>query len=394
MKHRDLVTRSNGKEISMANQPLRIPAAVRPPAHIRVVSPAAPMMAHIPVRAQRGEQALTSLGFTVSYGKYAHSISEDGMTAGSARERAGDLMAAFEDPGVHAVLSSDAGMGTRDLLDYLDPAVFRDNPKPFIGTCDNVFVNQFLASIGLSSLYGCTLMAQLGEAGGAFPEVGDYLLQALARTAPLRCTPVPSRTGEFLNWFEPELEATVRERRVPGGWTWLRPGTARGVLLGGEITALPELAEKFSLDFDTAVLFWHVAFHDNPPDMAFRELSEKADLTRLAGLIIGAHPSIAPAEWAGQVSDMVDETLPDISCPVVVNADIGNLCPCWTVPYGEEVVLDSSGTIDFWRGEARDLRGLGRPDPLAGAGRGRGPGSPGSFPLVQGGRVLGAGSAG
>ncbi len=328
---------------------LRIPAPVRPPAHVRIISPAAPTMAHIPVRAQRGEQVLTALGFEVSYGKHARTISEDGLTAGSAQDRASDLLEAFADPAVDAVLASDAGLGTREILDFLDPAVFRDNPKPFIGSCDNIFVNQFLASAGLSSLYGCTLMAQLGEAGGAFPEVCDYLLQALAGTAPLRCVPVPSRTGEFLSWFEPELEATVRERRMPGGWTWLRQGTARGQLLGGEITALPDLQEMFSLDFDKVVLFWHVAFHDTPPDVAFRRLCEKADLSRIAGMIIGAHPSIAPHEWAGQVSDMIDENLPDIGIPLVVNADISNLCPCWTVPYGEEVVIDSSSAIEFWR---------------------------------------------
>jgi muramoyltetrapeptide carboxypeptidase LdcA involved in peptidoglycan recycling len=330
--------------------PLRIPGPVLPGAHIRVISPASATLAHIPARARRGELALTELGFSVSYGRHAGLISDNGATAGHARQRAADLMEAFEDPSVDAVLSADAGLGTRELLDFLDPAALAANPKPFIGSCDNVYVNQYLAAeSAMSSLYGCTLMAQLGEAGGAFPETLDYLVRALAGSAPLVCTPVPSRTGEFLNWYIPELEACPRPRSVPGGWTWLRPGAASGPLLGGEITLIPDLISRFSLTLDSAVLFWHFAFHDTPPDQALRALCDCADLSDLAGMIIGAHPAIPPAPWAAQVSDMLDEMLPGLACPVVVNADISNLCPSWTVPYGERVAIDSIGKVQFQR---------------------------------------------
>jgi muramoyltetrapeptide carboxypeptidase len=330
--------------------PLRIPGPVLPGAHIRVISPASPTLAHIPARARRGERALTGLGFSVSYGRHARLISDDGTTAGHARQRAADLMEAFEDPSVDAVLSSDAGLGTCELLDFLDPAALAANPKPFIGSCDNVYLNQYLAAeAAMSSLYGCTLMAQLGEAGGAFPETLDYLARALAGSAPMVYTPVPSRTGEFLNWYIPELEACPRRRSVPGGWTWLRPGAASGPLLGGEITVIPDLIARFALTLDSAVLFWHVAFHDTPPDQALRALCDSADLSDLAGMIIGAHPAIPPAVWAAQVSDMLDEVLPGLTCPVVVNADISNLCPSWTVPYGERVAIDSAGKLEFLR---------------------------------------------
>src|SRR5580658_6974869 len=91
--------------------PLRIPGPVLPGAHIRVISPASATLAHIPARARRGELALTELGFSVSYGRHAGLISDNGATAGHARQRAADLMEAFEDPSVDAVLSADAGLG-------------------------------------------------------------------------------------------------------------------------------------------------------------------------------------------------------------------------------------------------------------------------------------------
>lgn len=334
------------------NTELCIPPPVRAGGHIRIVSPASATAALLPERARRGEAVLTALGFEVSYGTYALEVSDDGATAGSAARRASDFMAAFEDPGVDAVLAADAGDGTRDLLEFLDPALLVANPKPFIGYCDNVFLHQYLAShAGMSSLYGCTLMSHLGEAGGAFPETLANLTSALAHQAPLVCEPTGDRTGEFVNWHLPGAESRVRSRCVRGGWTWLRRGRATGRLLGGEIRLVPALVDLFGLSLQSAVLFWHLAFRGPEPEPAFRNLCSAVDLTGLAGMIVGAHPTIPPPEWAARVSDLLDEMLPGIDYPVVVNADLSHLDPAWTVPYGEPVTVDSSGRIAFWRGQ-------------------------------------------
>jgi muramoyltetrapeptide carboxypeptidase len=327
--------------------PLLKPPPVLPGSDIRIVSPALPTLARIPVRARRGEQALRDLGFTVSYGRNAWQVSSDGTSAGSAMQRADDLMEAFTDQSVAAVLAADAGLGSRDVLKFLDAQALAANPKPFIGFCDNVYLNQYLASLaGMSSLYGCTLMYHLGEAGGVYPETADYLTCALAGS-PLTCIPVTSRTGEWVNWHLPEEEARPRYRSSPGDWTWLRHGSASGPLLGGEITLVADLISTFQLSLDSAVLFWHVAYHEEPPDRLLRALCEYTDMTGLAGMIVGSHPVLMAAEWAAQVSDMLDDALPDLACPVVVNADIGHTSPSWTVPFGETVTLDSIGLLGF-----------------------------------------------
>lgn len=327
------------------NPPLRIPPPVRAGARIRVVSPTSPSAALLPDRARRGERALARLGFTVDYGRHAKDTSHgDGTTAGDARRRAADLMRAFEDPAVDAVLSADAGTGSIDLLDHLDPAVLAAHPKPFIGFCDNGVLNQYLASYaGLGSLYGCSLIPQLGESGAGFTETSHYLARALDSSAPLVCRPVPDRTGEWINWYVTESDSRPRRRCVPGGWDWIVPGRASGPLLGGEMMVLPPMIGRFALSLDAAVLFWHVTFKSLEPETTFRTLTECADLTGLAGMIVGAHPTIPPPEWAARVADLLDAYLPGLRCPVLVNADISHLGPGWTVPYGEPVVLDSAG---------------------------------------------------
>jgi muramoyltetrapeptide carboxypeptidase len=329
---------------------LVIPEPVRRGGHVRIVSPAMPVLSYVPERARRAERVLTGLGFTVSYGRHAWLISDDGTTAGTRAQRAADLMEAFEDPSVDVILAAEAGLGSREVLDLLDPAAITANPKPFSGYCDNVFLNFYLASAArLSSLYGCTLMKHLGEAHGPYPETIDYLERSLASSSPLTCSPVAARTGEQLNWYDPELEARTRPRNVAGGWTWLRPGFARGTFLGGEITLIPELVRCFGLRPEAAVLFWDVAYHGLPVRQLFGDACASMDLTSLAGMVVGAHPTTAPAAWATAVDDLLGEFLPGIGYPVVVNADLSHLCPSWTVPFGEEAVLDSAAGIVFPR---------------------------------------------
>ncbi len=331
---------------------LRIPGPVGPGDHIRIISPGMPTMSYIPDRVARAERVLRDQGFTVSYAANAFLISEDGTTAGTAEQRAADLMAAFADPSVHAILAADAGLGSQDLLDALDPAAIAANPKPFIGYCDNVFLNYYLATrAGISSLYGCTFMVHIGEAGGAYPETLDYLKRALNSADPLVCTQLPSRTGELVSWYVPELEVIPRRRDIPGGWTWLRPGTGRGRLLGGEITLIPELVDSFGLSLASTVLFWDISYHGLAVQPLFKEMCDKVDLTGLAGMVVGAHPLMAPAEWARTVGDLIDEFLPETGYPVVVNSDLSHTCPSWTVPFGEEVVLTPDRLV-FRRGQA------------------------------------------
>jgi muramoyltetrapeptide carboxypeptidase LdcA involved in peptidoglycan recycling len=317
-----------------------------------------PTLTHIPDRAARAERALTDLGFVVSYGSRAFLVDADGTAAGTAAERAADLMDAFLDPSVNAILAADAGLGSRDLLDNLDPAAIAANAKPFIGYCDNVYINQYLATrAGISSLYGCTFMIHFGEGGGPYPETVQYLRTALARHDPLVCTPVPSRTAELIHWYDPELEGRVRNRNAAGGWTWLRPGTGRGPFLGGEITLLRELLDAFGVSLQSAVLFWDVAFHDVALSPLFKELCDRVDMTGLAGMVVGAHPLIPPDDWAVLVGELLDEFLPAISYPVVVNADVSHTCPSWTVPYGEEVVLEAPDRVVFPRRSAGPVDG-------------------------------------
>jgi len=327
------------------------PRPIPPGGSIRVISPGLPTLALIPERARRAEQALRGLGFDVSYGRHAFTVSDDGITAGTAAERAADVMDAFADESADAILVSDTGLGSRDLLPFLDPAVIALNPKPFIGFCDSVFLHQYLVSrAGMSSFFGCMFMLHLGEGGGPFPETIDSFRAALMDDGPLICRPAPTRTVALIDWYVPEAEGRSRLRNYPGGWTWVRPGQARGPLLGGEISVLPQIIQDFGLQLDGVVLFWDVAFLNHSPVFPqFEALCHTADLSGLAGMVVGAHPRLEPDEWAAVVSDLMRDLLPGTTFPLLANVDLSHADPSWIVPYGEEVVLDDAEGMVFPR---------------------------------------------
>lgn len=318
------------------------PPPVGPGARIRVISPGLPTLMHVPERGERARDALRALGFRVGFSRHAHGLSPDGIASGTVEERAADLMEAFADDTVDGIMISDSGGGTLAMLPLLDAGVIMANPKPFVGFCDTVFLNQYLADLGLASYAGSCLMFHLGDVGGPFPETADHLVRALAVTQPLMCGPVGDRAKPLESWHIPEQEGARRVRTYPGGWTWLRTGIATGPLYGGELSLLPQIVDRFGVSFDGAMLWWDVTeVQPEPVDAMMAALAARTDLSRLAGMVVGANSRMAPDDWVRAVAAALDRHVPGYDYPVLANADICHMVPSWTLPYGEIATLDS-----------------------------------------------------
>jgi muramoyltetrapeptide carboxypeptidase LdcA involved in peptidoglycan recycling len=329
------------------------PEPVRAGAHVRVVSPSWPAMFYVPQRVRRAERVLRELGLQVGYGEHAFDITDDGLSAGSPEQRAADFMNAFTDPGVDAVMSAGGGATADELLPLLDARRLRRAAKPFVGNSDNVWLNHFLyQEAGLTSYYGVTFTAELGDAAGPFPQTLECLRRALMTADDLVCLPMPRRTNEFHNWQVPELEKLPRRLNLEGGWTWLRPGRGSGPLIGGELSALIRMVDHFDLKLDGSVLFWDIGLlnTDSARDL-LGQLAERTSLDRLAGMLVGPDTRHAADAWAGVVDDAVSAVTPAAATyPIVVNADIGHLDPRWVVPYGGWTQLDPAHGVVFPRG--------------------------------------------
>ena len=323
--------------------------------HIRIVSPSSPVLLFAPQRAARAEQALIDLGFRVSFGRYAREFAKetgrDSISAGTAQQRADDLMAAFADPDVDAVLASLGGETSRMVLPHLDATIFCANPKPFIGHCDTAWINQYLLrEVGLVSFYGATFMVTFGEAGGPFPEAVDNFQRAVMTSDDLICRPTAWRTNELPSWLRPHEDIHLRNRNTQDGWTRLRQGAASGPAFCGELNMLPAMAEQFSQSLDGMILVWDVTPHSEEPfPDTFARVAAAVDLSGIAGMVIGPDVRYSLDAWAETVRAALDRAGNTGTGPVVVNADVGHLDPTWVIPFGSTVQIQSPGDIVFKR---------------------------------------------
>src|SRR5262245_14914842 len=84
----------------------------------------------------------------------------------SPQDRAADLMAAFADPTVAAILACIGGDDQLTVLPFLDPELIAANPKSYFGYSDNTNLLNWLWNLGVASYHGGSTMMHLGRPGG------------------------------------------------------------------------------------------------------------------------------------------------------------------------------------------------------------------------------------
>lgn len=80
----------------------------------------------------------------------------------SAQDRARDLLTAFGDRDIRAVLATIGGADQITVIPHLDPAVARADPKAFLGYSDNTNLLSWLWTHGVAGFYGGSTQVHLG----------------------------------------------------------------------------------------------------------------------------------------------------------------------------------------------------------------------------------------
>ena len=154
------------------------PRALQSGDRVAIVAPASSFPAE---ELQAGVSELRALGFDAVYTEAV--LARDHYTAGPADMRAADLIRAWTDPSVRAVIAARGGYGSVHLLPLLDPAGFRERPKPFVGFSDNTTLLTWLRqSCGLVAFHGPMIEHRLSRGEGGYDR--DTFLRCLCRPEP------------------------------------------------------------------------------------------------------------------------------------------------------------------------------------------------------------------
>ena len=281
-----------------------------------VVGVAAPSGAVDEARLAAGVSALEALGFRV---RASPRILERKLfAAGTAKRRADELHALFEDPEVAAVVCARGGAGAMELLVHLEPMLFRRNPKAFVGYSDATLLHSFLNRLGLVTFHGPMLAGELG--GGSY-DTGSFMRALCGGGAPWSLAAAGVRT--------------------------LRAGEARGRLRGG---CLPLLAAATGTGWEMsatdpaegAILL--VEDTSEPPYRLHRwltQLAQSGALRGVGGLVFGEMRGCAPASEDGySLEDVLLDALDGFAGPVALGLPCGHSpTPMLTLPLGAPVRL-------------------------------------------------------
>ena len=166
-----------------------------------------------PYRYEAGKRQLQD-EFGVTVVEMPHTLSDASWLQRNPRARADDLMQAFADPSIKAIISTIGGDDSIRLLPFLDLDVIRSNPKIFMGYSDTTVTHLACLKAGLVSFYGPSIMAGFAENGGMLSYMAASVRKTLFSSAPIGSI-APNTEGwtvEFLDWAE--LENQTRKRKL------------------------------------------------------------------------------------------------------------------------------------------------------------------------------------
>lgn len=234
-----------------------------------------------------------------------------GYLAGDDRQRADQLVRAFQDDAVQAVMCARGGFGALRILEQLDYDGIAANPKPFVGFSDATALHRALFQrAGLVTFHG-PVVCSLATADNA---TRNALHTALCTAGPLRLTAADPLT--------------------------LRGGVAQGIVLGGNLATLCHLSgTAFAGGFEGAILV--IEDTNEAPyriDRMLTQMKMTGVLNKIAGVAIGYFSGCgASSEVHAVMADCFD----GLGIPVAVGFPVGHTDRNLTLPLGLTARLDA-----------------------------------------------------
>jgi muramoyltetrapeptide carboxypeptidase len=285
---------------------------------IAVVAPAGPIEKQEGL--DKGISVLEKMGFQVRYEERIFQSSR--YLAGSDPERAEELMQAFDDRQVHAIIGLRGGYGCSRLIPWFHEKRFRPNPKLFMGFSDLTTLHMFFRRrFGWVTVHGPMAMTL----GNIDAEQESHL---------------------FSMWTDPGYRPILN---FPGLECW-HPGAAEGVLAGGCLSLITaSLETSYEIRTEGKILF--LEDQGEPPyrlDRMLTHLKLAGKLNGVSGLLLGEFRDCEPANSNYTAKDVLHEVLDDCNVPILANFPAGHGSTNWAIPLGARVRLDSdAGTLQF-----------------------------------------------
>jgi len=285
---------------------------------VALVSPSGPVPA---ARVDAAVGVLTGWGLRTRLGE--HALARNGYLAGTDEQRLGDLNAALSDPAVRAVLCLRGGYGMQRIIDGVDLAAVRRDPKLVMGFSD-------ITALHLALWQGARLATVHGPVAAQLDKGAQSPTALGARTVLMSASPVTVKADEAENTFR------IR-----------RGGRAEGVLLGGNLAMLASTVGTAHLPDLTGAILLIEDVNEQPYriDRMLTQLLRSGALAGLTGVAIGQFTD-CDGEGSTTAEDVLEERLAPLGVPVLGGLPIGHGDQHFAIGVGVPAVLDADvGTL-------------------------------------------------
>ncbi|MGI6660623.1 MAG: S66 peptidase family protein [Bacillota bacterium] len=299
---------------------------------------------------ERGVRFFESLGLKVKLGPSV--MHRWGYLAGSDQERARDLMEAWTDPEVKAVIAARGGYGAMRILPYLDFNAIRENPKILLGYSDITALHlAFWKEADLITFHG-----PVAEIWG--PRMREYnsdiLRQVLFGLWPPGDLQLPVSEQENAHNLDGDRAGAAEsagqedsKEHIPDAARLevLESGEACGRLIGGNLSLIVStIGTGWEIDTKGKILFLEeVGEKPYRIDRMLCQLQLSGKLRDAAGFIIGSFTGCDPdpERPSFTVDELLEQYFLGTGKPCITNVPAGHGGINATLPLGVKVRIEA-----------------------------------------------------
>ena len=271
---------------------------------------------------KRMKKVMEEFGFNVRFGR--HVRNRHGYFAGRDEERADDINRFFKDPDIRAIIAVRGGWGTARILPMLDFESLAENPKILCGFSD-------ITALQMAVRQQTGLVTYHGPNGTS--DWTSFTRRSFRKTL---------MEGLYNELIDIPVRSRYRLRTI-------RPGKARGYLLGGNLTLLVSLAgTPYEPDLDGSILFLEdIGEQIYRVDRMLTQMRLAGMLDGVRGVVFGRCSDCEKGPGASLTLEQVlKEHFTRSDCPIFYGAMISHEPDNLTLPQGVKAEMDADeGTL-------------------------------------------------
>lgn len=266
-------------------------------------------------------------------------------------KRAEDLMNAFKDKSIKAIICNIGGDDTIRILPYIDFDVIKNNPKIFMGYSDTTVNHFMMYKAGLTSYYGPAVMCEFAENVHMHEYTQKYIREVLFENKEnITIESSTKWTSEFLDWCNAENDNIERKmnNEMHGYEVLQGKGTFEGRLLGGclDVFQMFNGTEIWPSkdEWKNKVLYLETSEDEVEPIFVkyfLRNIIAQGIIDVISGIIIGKPINEKYYEEYKEVyRRLIGEEAKRPDLPILYNVNFGHTSPMCILPNGINVKVD------------------------------------------------------